>query len=85
MSNVQCKNILAMIFNEIKCHVNTFLGLVGGDASPAFPLVSAPVRKFCLSAYSSVAHHSASSRWEGKCCVQTSTRLTFTKSTMLVL
>ena len=26
-----------MIFNEIVCHVNTFLGLVGGDASPAPP------------------------------------------------
>jgi len=31
--------IWAMIFNEIKCHVNTSLGLVG-DASP--PPVSAP-------------------------------------------
>ena len=31
-----------MIFNEIKCHVNTSLGLVG-DASPASPTVSAPV------------------------------------------
>jgi len=27
---VQYKSILAMIFNEIKCHVNTCLGLVGG-------------------------------------------------------
>jgi len=27
-----------MIFNEIKCHVNTSLDLVGGDASPAPPL-----------------------------------------------
>jgi len=27
---VQYKSILAMIFNEIKCHVNTSLGLVGG-------------------------------------------------------
>jgi len=27
-----------MIFNEIKCHFNTCLGLVGGDASPASPL-----------------------------------------------
>jgi len=35
---VQYKNILAMIFNEIKCHVNTTLGLVEGDASPASPL-----------------------------------------------
>jgi len=26
---VQYKYILAMILNEIKCHVNTFLGLVG--------------------------------------------------------
>jgi len=33
LSNVQYKNILAMIFNETKCHVNTSLGLVG-DASP---------------------------------------------------
>jgi len=32
------KIFLAMIFNEIECHVNTSLGLVG-DASP---LVSAP-------------------------------------------
>jgi len=30
-----------MIFNEIKCHVNTSLGLVGG-ASPASLPVSAP-------------------------------------------
>jgi len=27
---VQYKNILAVIFNEIKRHVNTSLGLVGG-------------------------------------------------------
>jgi len=27
---VQYKNILTMIFNGIKCHVNTSLGLVGG-------------------------------------------------------
>ena len=27
-----------MIFNEIKCHVNTSLGLVGRHASPASPL-----------------------------------------------
>jgi len=27
---VQYKSILAMIFNEIKCHVNTSLGLLGG-------------------------------------------------------
>jgi len=27
---VQYKSILAMILNEIKCHVNTSLGLVGG-------------------------------------------------------
>jgi len=26
-----------MIFNEIKCHVNTSFGLVGGDASPLYP------------------------------------------------
>jgi len=35
------KLYLAMIFNEIKCHVNTFFGLVG-DASPP---VSAPASK----------------------------------------
>jgi len=34
---VQYKNILAMIFDEIKCHVNTSLGLLGG-VSPAPPL-----------------------------------------------
>jgi len=27
---VKYKSILAMILNEIKCHVNTSLGLVGG-------------------------------------------------------
>jgi len=32
-----------MSFNEIKCHVNTSLGLVWRDASPASPPVSAPV------------------------------------------
>jgi len=26
-----------MIFNEIECHVNNSLGLVGGDSSPASP------------------------------------------------
>jgi len=31
-----------MIFNEIKCHVNTFLPLVWGDSPPASPPVSAP-------------------------------------------
>jgi len=31
-----------MIFNEIKGHVNTSLGLVRGDESPASPPVSAP-------------------------------------------
>jgi len=35
---VQYRNILAMIFNEIKHHVNTSLGLVGG----CIPTVSAP-------------------------------------------
>ena len=39
--NVQYKIILAMIFNEIKCHVNTSLGLVGGCIS-CIPPVSAP-------------------------------------------
>jgi len=38
MSNVQYKSIVAMIFNEIKCHVNNSLGL-WEDASPP---VSAP-------------------------------------------
>ena len=38
-SNVQYKNVLAMIFNEIKCHVNTSLGPVGG-CIPCTPLVS---------------------------------------------
>jgi len=32
---------LVIIFNEIKCHVNPFLGLVG-DASPTLSPVSAP-------------------------------------------
>jgi len=31
---VQYKNILAIIFNEIKCYVNTSLGLVGGICIP---------------------------------------------------
>jgi len=31
-----------MSFNEIKSHVNTSLGLVGGDAGDASPPVSAP-------------------------------------------
>jgi len=39
---VQYKNILAIIFNEIKYHVNTSLGLVGG-CTPCIPPVSAPV------------------------------------------
>ena len=38
---MQNKNILAMIFNEIKCHVNTSLGLVRGMHS-LHPPVSAP-------------------------------------------
>jgi len=34
---VQYKSILAMIFNEIKCHVNTSLGLVGEMHPPLCP------------------------------------------------
>jgi len=41
---VQYKNILAMIFNEIKCHVNTSLGLVGG----CIPCIHSRVRACCL-------------------------------------
>jgi len=37
VSNVQYKSILAMILNEIKCHVNTSLDLVGGRI-PCIPL-----------------------------------------------
>jgi len=33
-----------MIVNEIKCHVNPSLGLVG-DASPASPHMSAPAHR----------------------------------------
>jgi len=33
---VQYKSILAMILNEIKCHVNTSLGLVRG-IHPLYP------------------------------------------------
>jgi len=33
-----------MIFNEIKCHVNTFLGLVGGGMHPLHP----PCVRACL-------------------------------------
>jgi len=40
---VQYKNILAMIFNEIKCHIKTFLGLVGG----MHPLHPPSVRACC--------------------------------------
>jgi len=39
---MQYKSILAMIFNEIKCHVNTSLGLVGGMHPLHSPPVSAP-------------------------------------------
>ena len=42
---MQYKNILAMIFNEIKYHVNTSLGLVGG-CIPCIPPVSAPAFTF---------------------------------------
>jgi len=35
------KTFLAMIFNEIKCHVNARSGLVGG-CIPCIPPVSAP-------------------------------------------
>jgi len=38
---MQYKNILSMNFNEIKWHVNTSLGLVGG-CIPCIPPVSAP-------------------------------------------
>ena len=31
------KLFLAMIFNEIKCHVNTSLGLMGGMHPPLYP------------------------------------------------
>ena len=40
---------LAMIFNEIKCRVNTSLGLVRGDASPASSLCPR-LAGWCLSA-----------------------------------
>ena len=48
MSNVQYKSIMAMIFNEIKCYVNTSLGLVGG-CIPCIPplcprLTAVPLR-----------------------------------------
>ena len=36
-----------MTFNEIKCHVNTFLGLVGGCIPCIPPPVSAP-GVFCV-------------------------------------
>jgi len=39
---VQYKNILAMFFNEIKFHVNTCLGLVGGCIPCMPPAVPAP-------------------------------------------
>jgi len=46
---VQYKNILAMIFNEIKCHVNASLGLVGGmhplhlPLCPRLPMAHFPI------------------------------------------
>jgi len=45
-SNVQYKNIFAMIFNEIKCHVNTSLGLVGGMQGMHSPCVRAWLSRF---------------------------------------
>ena len=42
------KHILAMIFNEIKCHTNTSLGLVGG----CIPPVSTPGRDHVIIACS---------------------------------
>ena len=48
VSNVKYKNILAIIFNEIKCHVNTSLGLVGRMHPLHPPLMSAPAHNtFC--------------------------------------
>jgi len=38
---MQYKSILAMIFNEIKRHVNTSLGLVGGMHPPLCPRLDA--------------------------------------------
>jgi len=35
---VQYKSIFAMIFNQIKCHVNTSSGLVGGCIPYILPL-----------------------------------------------
>jgi len=43
---VQYKNILAMIFNEIKCHVNTSLGLVG-RMHPLHPPLCPPLVTNC--------------------------------------
>jgi len=43
-----------MIFNEIKCHFNTCLGLVGG-CIPCIPPVSAPARQQYNQTYSVVA------------------------------
>jgi len=46
-SNVQYKNIFAMIFNEINCHVNTSSGLVGGCIPCTPPRVRACVQVLC--------------------------------------
>jgi len=61
---MQHKSILAMIFNEIKCHVNTTLGLVGRDASLASPPVSTPVRSEGCGPWVSVDRNSVPRTWD---------------------
>jgi len=46
-------NIFAMIFNEIKCHINTSFGLVG-DASPAPPVLAPGCKSLPLSLWNSM-------------------------------
>jgi len=71
-SNVQYQSILAMLFNEIKCHVNTSLGLVGGmhpvHASPLCPRLSIVRLRWCkvlqLTASPWTTEASTRERWQ---------------------
>ena len=53
------KIFLAMIFNEIKCHVNTSLGVVGG-MHPLHPPVSAPAP---VPRFSAAKQWTVTTRW----------------------
>jgi len=67
------KLYLAMISNEIKCHVNTFLGLVGG----CIPCIPPCVRPWSSSSFNDAFIHTPRYFTWSKNCTRTPFRKTF--------